>query len=384
MSLSAESDATDEKPALTTQVEELEAGRLVRFVLSGQLRHTSVDRFYRELVRILKSTELKELELQCQAVTQLDSAGVAIVSLFAQRCQVHGVSFRVTHLSQQLQKILAIMPQRPDAPVAPPEEVTALESLGSYGIEGWINIRQFYATVADTAAAVARALTGRFPPRGALTTQAVRVGVDALPIVALLSFLLGLVLAFQSADQLRAFGAEIYTANLVGIGMFREFGALLTGIVLAGRSGSAIAAELGTMKVNEEIDALHTMGIDHNRFLVLPRILAVVIVQPALTLMSNLIGALGGVLIGLFYLKIPVPGYLNQSLAAVQLSDLLQGLSKSLVFALLIGLIACFSGLGVSGGSTEVGRATTRAVVASIFMIIVADSVFTTLSTLLS
>ena len=377
-----ELDASIAAPALGIEVPEPASNGPLRVVVTGSLSRATATRLYTKLDQLSKQPTLTGVELQCSALQAIDSAGAAVLSVFAQRLFAQGIPFRVTHLSEPLGRVLSIMPRPSDAPRSAARDETTLESLGGYGFDGWSGLKQFYATFTDAALAGLRALGGKHPPSGAFTSQAVRIGVDALPIVGLLSFLLGLVLAFQSAEQLRTFGAEIYTANLVGIGMFREFGPLLTGIVLAGRSGSSIAAELGTMKVNEEVDALHAMGIDHARFLVLPRLLALVVVQPALTLISSIVGTVGGLLIGILYLKISASGYLNQSLDAIRIFDLVQGMSKSVVFALLIGQIACFSGLSVSGGSAQVGRATTRAVVAGIFMIIVADSVFTTISTL--
>lgn len=332
---------------------------------------------------MLAQSSLECVQVDARGLSSLDSAGAAVLSLAAERFRQRGVYFAVAGLPENLRRTLSILPEYAPTQGKPGPEPGTLESMGSVLTDGWQATNDFFEVAADAATALGRMVRGHFPPRGSVATQAVRVGVDAVPIVALLSLLLGLVLAFQSADQLQAFGAAIYTADLVGIGMFREFGPLLTAIVLSGRSGSAMAAELGTMQVNEEIDALHTMGIDPNRFLVLPRLLAIVAVQPVLTLIASLIGTFGGVLIGVFYLKITLRGYLVQTFNALSLYDFVQGLSKSVVFAVLIGLIACYSGMSVSGGATGVGRATTRAVVASIFMIIVADSVFTTFSTLL-
>jgi phospholipid/cholesterol/gamma-HCH transport system permease protein len=220
------------------------------------------------------------------------------------------------------------------------------------------------------------------PPPGATSTQAIRIGVDALPIVSLIAFLLGLIMAFQAAFQLRQFGANIFVANLVGISVVRELGPLMTAIVVAGRSGSAIAAELGTMVVGEEIDALRTMGINEIRFLVVPRVYAITITQPSLTLYANAVGVFGGFLIGVLYLDLSAAAYIQQTISALTLGDLAQGLSKSGVFAWVIVLIGCHCGLRITGGAEGVGRATTTSVVASIFSIIAVDSIFTTLSTL--
>jgi phospholipid/cholesterol/gamma-HCH transport system permease protein len=190
-------------------------------------------------------------------------------------------------------------------------------------------------------------------------------------------------MAFQAAFQLRQFGANIFVANLVGVSMVRELGPLMTAIVVAGRSGSAISAELGTMVVGEEIDALRTMGINEIRFLVIPRVYAITFTQPAVTLFSMAIGVFGGFLIAILYLDLSAAAYLQQTASSLTLNDLITGLSKSVVFAWIIVLVGCHCGLRITGGAEGVGRATTASVVASIFLIIVADSVFTTLATVL-
>ena len=242
----------------------------------------------------------------------------------------------------------------------------------------------FLQLLADTAYwALIAPLRRRLPPPGATSAQAVRIGVDALPIVGLIGFLLGLIMAFQAAFQLRQFGANIFVANLVGVAMVRELGPLMSAIVVAGRSGSAVAAELGTMVVGEEIDALRTMGINEIQYLVVPRVYAITFTQPAVTLFSMVVGIIGGFLIAVLYLDLSAAAYLQQTLSALSLNDLITGLSKSVVFAWIIVLIGCHTGLRISGGAEGVGRATTTSVVASIFFIIVADSVFTTLSTIL-
>jgi phospholipid/cholesterol/gamma-HCH transport system permease protein len=203
-----------------------------------------------------------------------------------------------------------------------------------------------------------------------------KVGVDAFPIVALISFLLGLIMAFMSSVQLQQFGANIYVASLVSLAMVRELGPIMTAIIVAGRSGSAFAAEIGTMKISDEIDALFTMGFDPTRFLVVPKILATVITVPILTLFSNLFAIVGGMVVGVFMLDLTVNAYLTQTLKTLALFEVFWGLLKSAVFAVLIAGIGCLRGFQVRGGAAEVGQATTSAVVSSIFIIILADAVF--------
>jgi phospholipid/cholesterol/gamma-HCH transport system permease protein len=206
-----------------------------------------------------------------------------------------------------------------------------------------------------------------------------RAGADGLPIVLLISFLVGLVTAFQAAVQLRQFGANIFVADLVALSITRELGPLMTAIIVAGRSGAAFSAELGTMKVSEEIDALRTLGLDPYLFLVFPRVIALVLVMPLLTVLADLVGILGGLLVALLGLDLTVNAYLLETQKALDLWDVGSGLLKSVVFAFSVALIACQRGLATSGGAEGVGRATTSAVVTSLFALVVLDAIFTIL-----
>jgi len=209
--------------------------------------------------------------------------------------------------------------------------------------------------------------------------QMVLIGYDSIPIVGLISFFVGLIIAMQSAYQLEPFGATVYVANLVAVSVTRELAPLLTAIVIAGRSGSAITAEIGTMKVSEEIDALQTMGFNPIKFLVVPKVLAMIIMVPILTIMADFLGILGGYIISMATLDVTSLRYINQTMLALQFSDLFSGLVKSFFFALIIAKIGCYEGFNVKGGAEGVGKSTTRSVVASIFLIIAADVFFTAL-----
>ena len=201
-----------------------------------------------------------------------------------------------------------------------------------------------------------------------------RVGLDALPIVGLISFLLGLIMAFMSSVQLQQFGANIYVASLVSISMTRELGPIMTAIIVAGRSGSSFAAEIGTMKISEEVDALSTMNINPNFFLVLPRMFAALLVMPILTLFSDMFAIAGGLLVGVTMLDLTVSGYTNQTINTLTLFDVFWGVFKSGIFAILISWTGCLKGFQVGGGAAGVGKATTSAVVYSIFLIVLSDS----------
>ncbi len=227
----------------------------------------------------------------------------------------------------------------------------------------------------------ARLASAPFSAKGfrwsATSRQMVRIGVESIPIVFLIAFSVGMIVALQAATQLRRVGAVIYVADLVGVSLTRELGPLMTAIILAGRSGSAIAAELGTMKVSEEVDALVAMGLDPVEFLALPRILGMGIMLPCLTILADVVGILGGVVVAWVSLGISVGAYVEQTLNALMLKDLFSGLLKSWVFAGIIAGVGCYQGFRVEGGAEGVGRRTTASVVDSIFLIIAADLVFT-------
>lgn len=203
-----------------------------------------------------------------------------------------------------------------------------------------------------------------------------RIGVDALPIVGLISFLLGLIMAFMSAVQLRQFGANIYVASLVSLAMTRELGPIMTAIIVAGRSGSAFAAEIGTMKISDEIDALTTMGFEPVHFLVVPKLIASVTMVPLLVLFSDMFAMIGGLIVGVGMLELTAGSYIAQTVRTLELFDVFWGVFKAGVFAVLITWIGCFRGFQVRGGAAAVGEATTSAVVSGIFLIIFADSIF--------
>lgn len=203
-----------------------------------------------------------------------------------------------------------------------------------------------------------------------------KTGIDALPIVGMISFLMGLIMAFMSSVQLQMFGANIYVASLVSLAMTREFGPIMTAIIVAGRSGSSFASEIGTMQISEEVDALFTMGFDPTRYLAVPKILASVLVVPILTLFSDVFAIAGGLTVGVFMLDLTANAYILQTLKTLSLFDVLLGIFKSSIFAFLISWIGCLRGFRVRGGAASVGQATTSAVVSGIFLIILFDSIF--------
>jgi len=212
---------------------------------------------------------------------------------------------------------------------------------------------------------------------GKVVTEINRIGVDAIPIVGLIAALMGVILALNSAGQLRAYGAEKYTANLVGIALTRELAPVITAILVAGRSGSAIAAEIATMNVSDEVDALRVMGINPRAFLLVPKLLAITLAMPVLVVLSSLVGIAGGFVVAVFGLHLPFDVYWEQTIRALHVQDLALGSAKALVFGALIGLTGCTLGMRVKGGATGVGRVTTTAVVTSYVLVILANTFFT-------
>ena len=210
-----------------------------------------------------------------------------------------------------------------------------------------------------------------------LFAQTVFAGLESVAIVFFVDFFIGMVLAMQSAYQLQQLGATIYVAALVGVSMTREIGPVLTSLVIAGRVGAAITAQLATMKVTEQIEALETMALNPVRFLVAPRFLALLIVLPCLVILGNIMGMFGGYLVGVYNLGLTSGLYIDTTINFLEIKDILTGLFKSAIFSMIITLVACHQGLSTDGGAEGVGRATTRSVVLSFVLIIVADAILT-------
>ena len=253
-----------------------------------------------------------------------------------------------------------------------------LQAVGEQTIDYAGDIRDLLSFTGELVLSLGRVLTGRATYlRSHLWQYVQEAGAEALPIVSLISFLIGMIFAFVGVMQLRLFGAGIYTADLVGIAMVREMAPIMTAIIMAGRTGAAYAAEIGTMKVNEEIDALTTLGIDPIDFLVSPRVIALVLMLPLLTMYGSLMGILGGTSVGLTMLDVSLPQYAAQTVDAIGLNSLLGGLFKSIVYGSLVALAGCQQGMACGDSAMAVGQSTTKAVVMGIVLIIVSASVLT-------
>src|SRR6185503_7301180 len=334
----------------------------------------------------LRPAGAREAEIDGAGIGDLDSAGAWLLLRTKHELEQDGVRVRSFTLPERYNPLIQIMEADHLAgPVVhkPPPRGFAnfLERLGrgtlhalgqGYGMLGFLG-----RVTVETIEAILS--PRRELPVPAFVRQVEETGLTALPIVGLLAFLIGIVLAYQGADQLRRFGAEIFTVDLLGVGFLRELGGLVTAIIVAGRSGSAFTAYIGTMRVNEEVDAMETMGLNIAEVLVLPRVLGLIIALPLLTFYADVIGLVGGMVMCYFDLHITVPVFLRELQQAITYKTLLVGLIKAPVFAFLIGLVGCFEGLRVERNAESVGKLTTRSVVESIFLIITFDAAFSVL-----
>jgi phospholipid/cholesterol/gamma-HCH transport system permease protein len=311
-------------------------------------------------------------------VEALDSAGVAVLAESLELAAKRSCTLELVRVSEAAMRTLRMFRFQDEQQAVALERPGLLESMGGWLVDSWAGGQRLLVLMADTFywAVLGPFVGGRGAPKGELTRQAVLLGSRAFGIVALLAALIGLTLALLSVHQLSQFGANIYVADLVSVAMAREMGPIMTAIIVAGRSGSAIAAELATMEVTEEVDALKAMGFSPIRFLVVPKLYAVTFTQPLLTAVSVCFGILGGLAIASIALGIPPQAYLNRVGEVLTLKDISTGLLKSLVFGWIILVVAVYSGLGTRGGASEVGTSTTRSVVLVIFSVIVADCIF--------
>ncbi|HRI51435.1 MAG TPA: MlaE family lipid ABC transporter permease subunit [Pseudomonadota bacterium] len=348
--------------------------------LKGRLSLAEAAALWTELNdHIRPITRGQTLNFDMSGVEIVDGGAMALLVQLRSDLHRRGAAAEFLGASPPVQEIIHLY--RGDVAVGPRKRRRALGTLAQIGnatIEFFAEIRlvlAFFGLMLISALRVLRR------PRTAnwreLLPTMERTGADAVPIVVLINFLVGFVMAFQGAVQLKQFGANIFVADLVGLSIARELGPLMTAIIICGRSGAAFAAELGTMTVSEEIDALRTMGFGPMRFLVLPRALALMAVAPLLTLIADVVGMVGGLFVGIASLDLTVVGYFNETQKALTVWDVFSGIIKSVVFALVIALIACQQGLATAGGAEGVGRRTTSAVVATLFALILVDAVFT-------
>jgi phospholipid/cholesterol/gamma-HCH transport system permease protein len=332
------------------------------------------------------SPGIRKIAFDSEALGNWDSGLLTFLLQLLGRCAAAGVPAEKEGLPPGVRRLLELATAVPERKGARREEerIPYLARVGAAALRAWNSNRDTVTFIGDVAVAALRMVRGKAQFRRSDLLQTIQeCGVQALPIVSLISLLVGLILAFVGAIQLKLFGAQIYVADLVGIAMVREMAAIMTGIIVAGRTGAAFAAKLGTMQVNEEIDALRTMGFAPTEFLVLPRMLALFLMMPLLCLYADLMGILGGMVVGVTMLDLGFMQYYLQTKAAVKLPNLWIGLFSSAVFGVLIALAGCLRGIQCGRSASAVGEATTSAVVTGIVSIIVATAVITVICNVL-
>jgi phospholipid/cholesterol/gamma-HCH transport system permease protein len=348
--------------------------------LSGRLTLRSLEPFGHESSALLDALLPSTVSLDLSGMSSIDSAGALALLRLKALAGERGIPFAISGDGGQAGRILALVGERTGRAAEPPpapDPSGFFEEVGEKTVSLFRGVGDELAFQGDLLKATARSCLA---PRSVRWADVLfymrRAGVDAFPIVALITFLLGLITTFMSSLQLRQFGANLYVADLVAISIVRELGPIMTAILVAGRSGSAFAAEIGTMQVNEEVDALVTMGFDPMKFLCVPKLLAMLAVTPILTLFADLHGILGGLVVGVAGLDLTVRAYLAETHEALTAPAILASLVKAEIFAVLIATVGCQRGFRVRGGADAVGAAATSAVVTSIFLIIIADSAF--------
>jgi len=367
-------------PEFTWRTTEMPDG--VRVDLGGEITIAEAPALWKRVSELLEGIgDKRRVQIDNGAVEVIDGACMALLVHLRSELKARRVHCEFTGGSPAVRRIVDLYGGRRRPKVRRRRRAkNAVEQVGQATVDLFqegVSVLDFFGQLVSSAWQSLR------NPRSinfrdiALTME--RAGADAAPIVLLINFLIGFVIAYQSAPQLKQFGASIFVADLVGVSMTRELGPLMTAIIVCGRTGAAFAAEIGTMKVSEEVDALRTLGFTPLRYLVMPRVLGLVCVAPLLTLLADAVGILGGLVVGATTLDITPTAYWIQTVDAVKPWDVFSGALKSIVFAGAIALIACQQGLATSGGAEGVGRRTTSAVVSILFTLILLDALFTVL-----
>jgi phospholipid/cholesterol/gamma-HCH transport system permease protein len=355
-------------------------GGAVTLSLSGRIALENLRSLGMELEGHLEKVTSAGVTVDLAGVEYLDSAGALALLQLESQSRARAVPLSFVNATDEARRIMGLIDREAlaQAPLLGEKRTPNLmEQVGEASLKFCRDLVQVLTFLGELLLALGYScLHPRSVRWGDVLFYMKRAGADGLPIVGLIGLLLGLIIAFMSSLQLKQFGANIYVASLLAIAMVKELGPIMTAILVAGRSGSAFAAEIGTMKVNEEVDALLTMGFNPVSFLAVPKVLAALVVVPVLTIYADLFGLMGGLIVGVLGLDLTVYTYIQESKNALELFDLVSSLIKSAVFAVLIAGIGCQRGFMVRGGAAAVGAATTSAVVAAIFLVIVTDSAF--------
>jgi phospholipid/cholesterol/gamma-HCH transport system permease protein len=349
-------------------------------VLSGSWRLASSPPSADDLKKQIDPNQVRSIAFETGELKGWDSRLLTFLIKLNQFCSQNSILLEPEGLpegAKRLLKLAAAVPEREDVRERPRKEVF-LDLIGARTIVFWRSTLDMVDFFGEASVAFGRLLTGRaWFRRSDLSLLLQECGAQALPIVSLISVLVGLILAFVGAIELKMFGAQIFVADVVGIAMVRIMGAVMTGVIMAGRTGAAFAAQIGTMQVNEEVDALQTLGISPVEFLVLPRMVALIVMMPLLCLYADLMGILGGIVVGTGMLDLSLTQYLNRTREAVTMAHVWIGLFHSAVFGVLVALAGCLRGMQCERSASGVGEATTSAVVTSIVAIVMATAVIT-------
>jgi len=337
--------------------------------------------------KLESGTKAAKMAFDAEGLTGWDSGLLTFLLRVIEYCASNNIRVDKEGLPPGVQRLLSLAAAVPERKGARREEakISFFEKTGESAVAFRKSILEMLEFIGEAAVALSRLFAGKAQFRVSDFFRTIQeCGAQALPIVSLISLLVGLILAFIGAIQLKVFGAQIYVASLVGIGMVRALAAVMTGIIMAGRTGASFAAQLGTMQVNEEIDALKTLGVSPMEFLVLPRMLALFFMMPLLSLYADLMGVLGGLIIGVFMLDLNFMEYFNMTRESVGLNDFWVGVFSAAVFGVLVAMAGCLRGMQCGRSASAVGEATTSAVVTSIVSIVVAMAVITVLCDVLN
>jgi phospholipid/cholesterol/gamma-HCH transport system permease protein len=360
-------------------------GDTMRLVVGGAWTRDQARRLDPQM-RSLDLHGYNRVQIDCRELSRLDTVGAWLLLRTGRAWRHQGVVVDPVNVAAEYRALVhTINHDCRGPPVALPPHRPLVALLERTGRGFWHALEQGYGLIGFFGLVVVETVGTLLQPRKlrvpALVYQMEQVGLNALPIVGLLSLLIGVVLAYQGSDELHQFGADVFTVNLLAVGVFRELGGMMAAIIVAGRSGSAFTAQIGTMKVNEELDAIQVGGLNLIEVLVLPRLLAIVIIMPLLTFYSNAMGLIGGAITCHFYLGMTVQVFLHQLQLSLTGATFWLGLIKAPIFATLIGLVGCHQGLQVERNAASVGRHTTQAVVEAIFLVITADAIFSVVFT---
>ncbi|MBE6452864.1 MAG: ABC transporter permease [Alphaproteobacteria bacterium] len=347
--------------------------------LSGDFIDFNQDTTVDNLLQNITTSKIRIINIEASALKQWDSTLLVILFNLYQIAHKQQINIKTQKLPDNLQQLINLalsVDRKPSLPQA--NKLPFFEDIGNKTINLWNDICKSLSFIKEVSQSFGKLFTNTAVMRKIDWLFALEdCSYKAIGIVSLISFMVGLILAFVGAIQLKNFGAQIYVASLVAIGMIRIMGAIMVGVVMAGRTGASYAATIGTMQVNEEIDALKTMGIPVTDFLVLPRITALIITMPILTILADIMGILGGASVGIFALNIPMEEYIKYTQNALSVSNFMVGIFHGLVFGIIISLCGCYYGINCGRNADSVGKSTTQAVVSSIVWMIIATGILT-------